>query len=323
MIETGMSGSRYPGIHAVLYAMFDADERLDREAMRDQTRRVVAAGVDGVTVLGLATEGQKLSESERRALIDWAAEDVLGKVPLSVTIAGNSVAEQVALARHAQRAGAAWTILQPPAVGSYGGDEYIRFFGRIADAVDLPMAIQNAPAYLGRGLSTQDIETLLRHSPNFTHVKAESNALELERLVTVAAGRLTVLNGRAGLEMTDCLAAGCDGFILAPDLVDYGVAIRRLWLAGRHDEAQALYLESLGAIVFVMQSVEQLVAYGKRLFMARACGLEVGHERVHEIGPAVFDRAPAQATTAFGERCVAHWAACLKPYAWYSHGADR
>ncbi len=301
-----VNGGRYPGIHAVLYAFFDADERLDREAMRDQVERLMMVGVDGVTVLGLATEVQKLSETERRTLIDWAVEDIAGRVPLSVTVAGNSVAEQSALARHAERAGAAWLILQPPAVGTYPGEQYIRFFARVAESVSLPMAVQNAPAYLGRSLSVADIDRLTRDAPNFTHIKAESGALELEPLIRLTSGRLTVLNGRAGLEMTDCLAAGCDGFILAPDLVDYGVAIRRLWLDGDIGQAQALYLESLGAIVFVMQSIEQLISYGKRLYVARTSAPVTVH-----------DRAPCQAPSEFGVSRVAHWAAALRPYGFY------
>ena len=50
-----MPGRRFAGIHAVLYALFDADERLDRAAMRRQVEHCLTAGVDGIVVLGLAT----------------------------------------------------------------------------------------------------------------------------------------------------------------------------------------------------------------------------------------------------------------------------
>ena len=292
---------RFAGIHAVLYALFDDAEQIDNAAMRKQVRDVLGAGVDGVTILGLATEANKLSLTEKQALIDLSAEALNGAVPLSVTVSGNSVAEQITLARHAERAGAAWLILQPPAVGSFSADEYLRFFGRVAAAVDLPMAIQNAPAYLGRGLAADDIARLTREHPNFTHIKAEASAVEVAALIERCGTSLTVLNGRAGLEMTDCLQAGCDGFILAPDLVDYGVAVWQAWQTSRQDEAVALYLESLGAIAFVMQSLETLVTYGKRLYGARC-------------GATIHDRAPIAPPSAFGEQCVARWATQLRPY---------
>ena len=95
---------RFPGIHAVLYALFDAEEHLDRVAMRQQVEACVAAGVDGIVVLGLATEVAKLTEAERREVIGWAVEDIADRVPLGVTVYGNSVTEQLdALARRRGR----------------------------------------------------------------------------------------------------------------------------------------------------------------------------------------------------------------------------
>ena len=92
----------FPGIHAIAYALFHDDETLDRAAMRRQTEICLAAGVDGMAALGLATEVSKLREAERRSIMDWVAEDVAGRVPVAFTIYGNSVAEQVAQIRHAE-----------------------------------------------------------------------------------------------------------------------------------------------------------------------------------------------------------------------------
>ena len=138
------------GIYAMLYALFDADERLDRAAMRRQVEICIAAGVQGVAALGLATEVSKLSEAERLAVMDWAAEDVAGRLPLALTVFDGSVAGQLAQVRHAERAGADWVILQPPPAAD-DGPELAGFFGRVADAAGLPVAIQNAPGFFGRG----------------------------------------------------------------------------------------------------------------------------------------------------------------------------
>jgi 4-hydroxy-tetrahydrodipicolinate synthase len=285
---------RFPGIHAVLYALFDAEERLDRAAMAAQMAYVRAAGADGVTVLGLATEVAKLSEAEKRQVIDWAAEDRHG-LPLSVTVTGNSVAEQVALARHAEAAGADWLILQPPLAGSYGAGEYLDFFARVGGAVSVPFAVQNAPQYLGRSLSAGDIAALADRCAGFTHIKAEGTAVDLAGLVAVAGDRLCVLNGRGGLEMTDCLRAGAAGFIVAPDVLPGVVACWRAWAAGDVAGAEAAYAGFLPAALFGMQSLEHLICYGKRIFGWRA-------------GIAVHDRAPAIRPTEAGLALARGWA---------------
>lgn len=275
------------GVHAILYALFDEGERLDRDAMRRQVQLCLAANVAGVAALGLATEVAKLSFPERQTVMDWVAQDVAGRVPLGFTITGASVAEHVAAVRHAERVGANWLILQPPAVGHYPAEEYLNYFGRVMRATHLPVAIQNAPQYLGRGLSDTDITRLRADHPNFCLIKSESSAADAARLIALAGPGLKVFNGRGGLEMVACLDAGCEGFLLAPDLVDYGTRVMQAYDAGDRAAALALHAQTLPAITFVMQSIEHLVCYGKRLFTARA-------------GLPTHDRAPAQRPDAAG-----------------------
>jgi len=284
---------RFPGIHAVLYALFDSAERLDRGAMRVQVEYVRACGADGVTVLGLATEVGKLSAEEKRQVIDWAAEDAAG-LPLSVTVTGNSVAEQVALAQYSEGAGAAWVILQPPVAGAYGTGEYLDFFARVGAEVHLPFAVQNAPQYLGRSLSAADVAALAARCDGFTHVKAEGSAVEMAGLVGMVGDRLCVLNGRGGLEMTDCLRAGAAGFIVAPDVLPGVVACWRAWQVGDVDGAEAAYQAFLPGALFGMQSLEHLICYGKRIFGWRA-------------GITVHDRAPALRPTEAGLALARGW----------------
>ena len=249
----------------------------------------------------LATEVSKLTEFERRTVMDWTAEDTNGQVPLAFTIFGSSVAEQVAQICHAESAGADWVILQPPIVGTFAAAEYIGFFGRVADATPLPVAIQNAPAFLGRGLTGDDLRTLNARHPNICLLKAEGSAIEIEQLIARTEGRVPVFNGRAGLELIDGLRAGCAGFILAPDAIDYAVRAYEHYRSGDEAAAARVYQDMLPAVTFVMQGIEHLICYGKRLFGARA-GLDI------------HDRAPAMKPTEFGIGLVRSHAASLETF---------
>ena len=298
------------GIHAIAYALFDENEELDRAAMRRQTQLCLAAGVHGMAALGLATEVAKLSEAERRTVMDWVAEDTGGRVPLAFTIYGNSVAEQIAQLRHAESVGADWVILQPPAVGSFAAGEYIRFFGRIAEKSTVPVAIQNAPAFLGRGFTAEEIRLLIRQHPNISLLKGEGSAVEIERVIQLTEERVPVFNGRAGLELIEGLRAGCAGFILAPDCIDHAVRIYERFRAGDEAQAQEMYERVLPAITFVMQGLEHLICYGKRLFTTRT-------------GLPAFDRAPALRPTEFGLSLVAVHAKQLGPLSDSNTGGKR
>lgn len=155
------------GIHAALYALFDGRGKLDRAVMRRQVEICLASGTHGMVALGLATEASKLDEVERMTVMDWVVDDAAGRAPVALTILGSSVEEQVRQVRHAQAAGADWLILQPPTVDKYSAAEYVRFLSCVAEKTDLPLAIQNAPALVGRDLATTEIRDLVRKIPTF------------------------------------------------------------------------------------------------------------------------------------------------------------
>jgi 2-keto-3-deoxy-L-arabinonate dehydratase len=268
------------GVHAILYAFFDEHEQLDRASMRRQTELCLEAGVAGIAALGLATEVAKLSFEERCTLMDWVSQDTGSRAPLGFTIFGQSVAEQIALVRHAEKCKADWLILQPPQTGSYDADEYISFFSRVMSATALPVAIQNAPQYLRRSLSVDDIQRLRDRHANFTLIKSEASAADAAILVKIAGPEFKVFNGRGGADLLECLDAGCEGFLLAPDIADLSAEVMRLHESGDKAAAREAYVALQPTVAFVMQSIEHLVCYGKRLFALRA-------------GFHVFDRAPA------------------------------
>ncbi len=293
---------RPAGIHPILYAFFGPDGALDREAMRRQAQACLAGGAHGVAVLGLATEVSKLTPAERRQVVEWAAEDLAGRAPLAVTIFGRTPAEQIEAMRHAEGAGAAWVILQPPPVPGMPEDELMRFLAPVLDAARVTAGLQNAPDLMGLGLSPENLARLADAHPSLQVLKAEGPATLVQEVAERTGGRLAVLNGRGGLELPDNLRAGATGMIPAPDCFDVQVQIYAAMQAGQEAEAERLYASVLPAIVFAMQGVAHLICYGKRLVAARL-----------GLGP-VHDRAPGVLPTPFGLACVSRFAAELGRY---------
>jgi len=300
----GMDTSRLHGIHPILYAFFDADGQPLRAPLVAQVDAAVRHGAHGVAVLGLATETNKLDTTERRQILDWTAEALRGRLPLAVTVSEPSVHGQAGFVRAAKGAGADWVILQPPPLAGMGENELLRFFGAVAATTDLPVAIQNAPQFLGTGLSNAALATLHRQHPNVCMLKGEAPAHVIERLVADTGGAYRVFNGRGGMELPECLRAGCVGMIPAPECFDVQVAIYEAMRRGTPEgeaEAERRYKEVLPLIVFMMSSVDTFVCYGKRI-VARRLGIE------H-----VFDRIPCQRPSEFGLRTAQRLAASLPP----------
>jgi 2-keto-3-deoxy-L-arabinonate dehydratase len=295
--------SGFRGVYPMLYAFFGPDGALDRDAMRRQVEYCVASGAHGVAALGLGTEVSKLTPDERLAVMTWAAEDLRGRLPLAITVFGASPDEQIAFIAAAAARGADWVILQPPRTGQkINEDQLLDFFGTVADASPLPVAIQNAPQYIGVGLSGDGLDRLSRRHPNVRLLKAEGSAVETQALIELTQGRMAVFQGRGGMELIDVLRAGCVGMIPSVESCHVQSRIFELMQSGRAEDevdAERLYIELAPLIMFLMQSVDQFLCYGKRL-TARRLGLGEVH-----------DREPAQAPTAFGLECLARHATVL------------
>ncbi len=256
------------GTYPMLYAFFDEGGRLRREAFARQIAAAVASGASGVACLGLGGEAHKLGLDERRQVVDWVLTDMAGRLPVAVTIADGNVPDMIASARHAEGAGAAWLILQPPRPPASGSD-LIDFFASVAASTRLPCAIQNAPEFLGLGLTPDELLDLNARQPNVTVVKGEAAATTIAGVVRALRGRMTVMNGRAGLELTDNYRAGVVGMIPGIETIDRQVAVERALRSGDEARAEAIYAEILPTIAFVMQGIGQLLTYGKRIAALR------------------------------------------------------
>jgi dihydrodipicolinate synthase/N-acetylneuraminate lyase len=291
--------SGFAGIYPMVYALFDADGHLSRDGTRLQVRAMLRNGVHGVAVLGLASEVNKLTFAERHQLMEWVIEDVGGAVPVAVTIAEPNVAARIEFARAA--VGAQWVILQPPPVRGVPEAELIRYFGAVAEKSLLPVAIQNTPEYLGVGLSPEGLRVLFRSHQNIAIVKVEASALTISRLYTALEGSVDIFNGRGGIDIVDAVRAGAVGIIPGGECFDALKAIfdDLMIPGGDTKRAARRYAALLPMLVFLMESMDTFIVYGKQVLRERLGLLEI-HQRL-----------PVSPTTKFGLQTAHRYATAL------------
>lgn len=257
------------GIYPIVYAFFDERGELDRVNMRAQIEACIASGAHGIAMLGLITEVSALTPKERKMLVEWVSEDINGRVPLAVTIAGTTAQEEIDLAAHAKSAGADWMVLQPPLGEKPSSKELLKFFDRVMEKVDSTVGIQNVPEILGVGLEADEIVSLRRQHAHFTVMKGEGPVVQVKKYLDLLHGEVAVFNGRGGMELPDNLRAGCAGMIPAPDCADYQVRLYEAETKGNADSANQIYHEILPYVVFAMQQIDFHVVYGKKMFADR------------------------------------------------------
>ncbi|TRW97817.1 dihydrodipicolinate synthase family protein [Paracoccus sp. M683] len=138
--------SLFHGLSAFPITPADADGRVDAAALGRVLAPLADAQVDSVGLLGSTGSYAYLTRAERQRILDLAVESLAGRVPLIVGVGAMRTDDAVALAEHAQGAGADGLLLAPVSYTPLTDDEAFQHFAAVAGASSLPLCIYNNPS---------------------------------------------------------------------------------------------------------------------------------------------------------------------------------
>jgi dihydrodipicolinate synthase/N-acetylneuraminate lyase len=286
----------FAGIFPVLPTPFADDGSIDLDGQRAVVRFALRCGADGVVCFGMGAEVNKLTPGERRRLCEAIVAEVDGRVPVLVGAGAESTHHAVGLAQHARACGAAGIVIPPPMTSNLAGDELDPYFGAIAAAVDLPVMLQNAPEYIGVGLSPDLALRLAAAHPNIRHIKLEAGPDQTERWVAALGPDIRIFTGDAGIHLLGCLRAGAVGNIPAVDVADVLVRAHAAERRGDAAAADAAFEPLLPYLTFALRGIDHCNACTKEVLVQRG------------ILPRGGLRPPGRTLTPFAR---AHIEACL------------
>jgi dihydrodipicolinate synthase/N-acetylneuraminate lyase len=262
-----------PGIVASLVTPFTTADEVDGERLRAIVRFALAAGVDGLMCTALAGEGNMLTGRELCAVIEAVLDEAAGRVPVVVGVSGRSFADGIAAIRCAERAGAAALLVgaRPYADSSDSPEDQVV---RLAHESRVPVMLQEAPGYVGRGFGVAAIERILTRAETVKHLKIEGGPSAVRRVVVALGDRVSVWGGDGGMYLLDCLRAGAAGVMPGVEIVDLLVRAERAERSGDRPRADALVARVLPVIVLLMQSLADYVAGAKAILATRGLLVE-------------------------------------------------
>lgn len=251
----------FEGVRPVLHLAFGATdlEPVDHGALATLATAMLDAGVDGLVVLGLASEAWTLREPERHEVLATVARVVEGRVPMTVGIDGTT-AVAIERARVAADAGASGLMVLPPA-SARTAQQLLGHYGSIADAVGLPILVQDSPQVTGVQLPVETLVALSAH-PLVRSVKSEIPGAGAKVSAAHAAG-IEVVAGWGGLGYLDSVARGAVGVMPGCDLAPALLDIDRRARSGDHAGADATYRSILPLLSYEGQSLDLLLLGAK------------------------------------------------------------
>jgi len=227
------------GIITAMVTPMHADESINYEALRAQTRRQLAGGVHGLFALGTNGEVYVLDEAEKLKTAQTVIDETAGKVPVLVGTGCISTRETAALSKKAQALGADALSVVCPYFAAASQEDLYAHYAAVAEAVDIPILLYNIPPRTGVNLEAETVARLAQ-IPNIIGVKDSSgNFDQILKYIAKTPEDFTVLAGTDSLVLWTLLAGGRGGICgvanVFPEILS---SIYDLWAAGDLEGAQ-------------------------------------------------------------------------------------
>jgi len=244
----------WAGVYHIMATPFTEAGALDADGLPRLVERALETGITGFTVLGIAGEAHRLTDDERRQVVETVVKETRGRVPVAVGVSASGTHLAAALARMARDAGAQALMLAPP-YGVKNLDAVRAYYHDVAAATSLPIVLQDEPVTTQVTMPAPFIASVTDELALIEAVKLEEAPTlpKITRLRALFTRRVAIFGGLGGCYFFEELSRGADGAMTGFPYPEALRAIRDAFVAGRRDAARALFYRWLPLIRYESQ----------------------------------------------------------------------
>jgi 4-hydroxy-tetrahydrodipicolinate synthase len=245
----------FEGVYPILATPFHDDESVDLASFDRLIRFMADLGMDGVTILGVLGESNRLLDREREQLIETAVS-AAGTMPIIVGTSHTGTRAARALSQMAESLGADAVMVTPQAEPVPNDDRVVEYYRTIAEGIKFPLVVQDHPASTAVHMSVPLMLRIVNEIPQVASIKEEATPTppKIRALLQgMQRRKVPILTGLGALYGEFDLAAGSSGFNTG---FAFPEALKAMVLAtktGDIKRAQSLYTRFLPLIVFEQQ----------------------------------------------------------------------
>ena len=244
----------WSGVFHIMATPFTDGGELDARGLPRLVEAALATSITGVTLLGIAGEAHRLTDEERRRVVEGVVKEVRGRVPVVVGVSASGTHLATSFTRMAQEHGADGLMVAPPA-GLKNLDAVAEYYRSVADAAAVPLVLQDEPVTTQVTMPAAFMARLCGEIPRIEAVKLEEAPTlpKITRLRELLSRRVAIFGGLGGVYFFEELSRGADGAMTGFPYPEALKAIRDHFVAGRRDEARALFYRWLPLIRYESQ----------------------------------------------------------------------
>jgi len=250
------AGVSFTGVFPILVTPFDEKENVDLESFVRVVRFMAEIGVDGVTILGVLGESNRMVDSEREELIMAAVAAADGRIPVVVGTGHKGTQATIYLSLMAESLGAAAVMVTPSKEAVPNDERTFEYFRKVAEGITIPIVLQDHPGSTEVHMSAPMILRMVSEIPRIACIKQEAPPTPA-KIAALISGmkdrRVPVLTGLGALYGMFDLECGSDGYMTGFAFPEVLIAMVMAVRAGRMEDAWELYRRFLPLIVFEQQ----------------------------------------------------------------------
>ena len=257
----------YDGVCPVINVPFNEDFSIDFESLANEVEFVVKSGCESICIFAFNSEPYKLSFDEKLETIKAFLKCVNRRVETLVGIVENSMSDCIILGKCARDNGADGIIMYPPALSTPHGGALVEYFKTIADAVGLPVMIQDNPRSTGVTMSLDMLLSAYNDIESFNYIKVECPIpmRKLKSIVEKTNGKLKCYSGNGGIFAVEAFLNGASGIMPGVLLCKEFNDMTKLLKNGEIDKARGMFEKILPLAWYEDQSLEFYVSCEKYL----------------------------------------------------------
>jgi 4-hydroxy-tetrahydrodipicolinate synthase len=244
----------WSGVFHIMATPFTDGGDLDARGLPRLVEAALATGVNGFTLLGIAGEAHRLTDEERRRVVEGVVKEVRGRVPVVVGVSASGTHLATSFTRMAQDHGADGLMVAPPA-GLKNLEAVAEYYKTVADASSVPIVLQDEPVTTQVTMPAPFMARLCAEIPAIEAVKLEEAPTlpKITLMRQLLTRRVAIFGGLGGVYFFEELSRGSDGAMTGFPYPEALKAIRDHFVAGRRDEARALFYRWLPLIRYETQ----------------------------------------------------------------------
>lgn len=166
------------GAGVALVTPFNSDGTIDFVGLGRLIDHQIKGGMDYLVSLGTTGETATLTEKERKAVFDFTAQQVGGRIPLVAGIGGNNTAEIVHQLKTFDAAGYTAILSVSPYYNKPAQEGIYQHYKALAAASPLPLIVYNIPGRTGSNISPETTVRLARDFDNIVATKDASGSFD-------------------------------------------------------------------------------------------------------------------------------------------------